>query len=87
MHQNFSQQAKTQVEHIINQLQSSFLPNRRAANKYIIVQEIIHHIDTHSNNTTLMVIKIDLHKSFDSLRWDFIHDIVEAITLTLKLFN
>ncbi|KAF7138178.1 hypothetical protein RHSIM_Rhsim07G0234500 [Rhododendron simsii] len=57
---------------LINPLQGSFVPGRRAIDNVIIVQEIVHSLNLKKGSVGTMVIKIDLEKAFDHLEWGFI---------------
>ncbi|PHU14929.1 hypothetical protein BC332_16134 [Capsicum chinense] len=60
------------LQQIIGPSQASFLPNRRAVDHAIIVQEYLSHFKKMSGIKSNMIIKIDLETSFDRLEWSFI---------------
>lgn len=76
-----SNRLKPFLEKLIHPSQSAFVPNRRAIDNALIVQEILNYFRTskarkHSN----ILLKIDFEKAFDRLEWSFIHQ-------TLHYFN
>ena len=48
------------------------MPGRRATDRYIIMQEILHCIHKQRGKTNLMAAKIVLDKGYDKLDWSFI---------------
>lgn len=53
---------------IIDPLQSSFQPNRRASDNFIIVQETLNCFHKRSKNqTSYVAIKLDIEKAFDKI--------------------
>lgn len=58
---------------LINPSQSSFLPGRKAADNVIIVQEALHSFSEEKGSIEVMMLTLDLDKTFDWLEWSFIH--------------
>lgn len=72
----------------IEPLQSSFHPQRRASDNFIIVQETLKCFKNRSpKQTKLMAIKIDLEKAFGKISWQFIKDMLISIHVPTKLIN
>lgn len=59
---------------IISPAQSSFVPGRQITDNIVIVQEVVHTMKTHRNGKGLMMLKLDLEKAYDKVRWDFLQD-------------
>lgn len=66
------------MEQLVSHEQSSFVPGRQISDNIIIYQEVLHSIRTRSSGKKIMVIKIDLEKAYDRLRWSFIQDTLLA---------
>jgi hypothetical protein len=71
---------KPYLSDVVHPLQASFVPGRKASDNIILVQEIIHSMNTSRSKAGNMAIKIDLEKAYDRLEWSFIR-------LTLQHFN
>ncbi|XP_027337278.1 uncharacterized protein LOC113850972 [Abrus precatorius] len=67
------------LPHIISARQTSFIPGRQGIDNTIILQELLHSINTLKASSRFMVIKIDLEKAYDRLRWQFIADTLKNI--------
>lgn len=59
---------------LVHPTQSSFIPGRCIVDNIIVVQEVIHSMKRKSGPKGWMVLKVDLEKAYDRLRWDFILD-------------
>lgn len=57
---------------LISHSQSSFLARRRATDNGIIIQEFITHFGKMKGKKANMILKIDLEKVFDRIKWSFI---------------
>ena len=64
---------KSFLSDLIHPFQASFIPGRKASDNIILVQEIIHSMNTSKSKVGNMAIKINLEKAFDRLKWSFIH--------------
>ena len=56
---------------VIGQSQSSFLPGRLLSGNIILATKIVHGYNTNNVDPSGML-KVDLRKAFDTLRWDFV---------------
>lgn len=63
---------KPYLQAFIGLNQDSFLSKRRASNNAIIFQEYLRHLKKLKGRTHYMILKIDLEKAFDRLKWSFI---------------
>jgi len=59
---------------LISPIQSSFVPGRQITDNVIIMQEILHSMTRKTGTKGWVAIKLDLEKSYDHLRWDFLCD-------------
>lgn len=69
---------KPVLEKLVSQEQSSFVPGRQIVDNIMVYQEILHSLRTNSGSKRYMVIKVDLEKAYDRLRWDFIQDTLQV---------
>lgn len=70
---------------IIGEGQASFLPNKKANDHSIIVQEVISHFRKIKGKSGNMVLKIDLEKAFDRIEWTYIRDTLSFFNIPEKL--
>ena len=59
---------------LIKPNQSSFVAGRQISGNITIGQELVHTMTNKKGHKGKMVIKLDLAKAYDRLRWGFIHD-------------
>lgn len=57
---------------IIMEEQARFIVGRNITSNIVIVQEVIHSMKGRKNKKAWMVIKIDLEKAYDRVRWELI---------------
>ena len=72
---------------LISPTQSSFVPGRQLTDNVIIMQEILHSMRRKAGKTGWKVIKLDLEKAYDRLRWSFIHDTLLKMHLPNSLIG
>ena len=72
---------KTMVERLkqvmvklIGPAQSSFIPGRVSTDNIVIVQEAVHSMQRKKGRKGWMLLKLDLEKAYDRIRWDFLED-------------
>lgn len=65
---------KPLLHNIIGPTYASFLSNMRGADNAIVVQEYITHFPNMKGKNANMILKIDLEKAFDRLKWSSIRD-------------
>ncbi|CAL1387360.1 unnamed protein product [Linum trigynum] len=66
---------------LVSPRQSSFILGRQTAYNIFVVQEVMHSLRKKRGKRGGMVIKIDLEKAYDRLRWDFLRDTVVEVGL------
>ncbi|XP_010424324.1 PREDICTED: uncharacterized protein LOC104709399 [Camelina sativa] len=54
--------------------QSSFIPGRLSADNIVVVQEAVHSMRRKQSRKGWMLLKLDLEKAYDRVRWDFLED-------------
>ena len=61
--------------------QASFIPGQAIQDNIIITSEIIHSIRNKKGKTGYMIIKINLEKAYDRLKWEFMEDVLKEIDI------
>jgi len=67
---------------LIGPAQSSFIPGRLSAGNIVVVQEAVHSMRRKKGRKGWMLLKLDLEKAYDRLRWDFLEDTLRAAGLS-----
>ncbi|KAJ0250309.1 Reverse transcriptase domain-containing protein [Hirschfeldia incana] len=67
---------------LIGPAQSSFIPGRLSADNIVVVQEAVHSMRKKKGKKGWMLLKLDLEKAYDRLRWDFLEDTLRAAGLS-----
>ncbi|XP_013709779.2 uncharacterized protein LOC106413574 [Brassica napus] len=71
---------------VISPSQSAFMPGRLLSENVLLATEIIQGYNR-SNISPRGMLKVDLHKAFDSVRWDFILAALETLGIPEKFIN
>ncbi|KFK31800.1 hypothetical protein AALP_AA6G160500 [Arabis alpina] len=72
---------KKVMPNLIGPEQSSFIPGRLSADNIVVVQESVHSMRRKKGRKGWMLLKLDLEKAYDRIRWDFLQDTLEAARL------
>ncbi|WZZ33856.1 hypothetical protein YC2023_017257 [Brassica napus] len=67
---------------LIGPAQSSFIPGRLSADNIVIIQEAVHSMRRKKGRKGWMILKLDLEKAYDRLRWDFLENTLRAAGLS-----
>lgn len=62
---------------LVSPCQSSFVPKRQSRDNIIVAQEVIHSMRSKKTGKGWMVIKIDLEKTYDRLKWSFVKETLQ----------
>ncbi|GJT21844.1 RNA-directed DNA polymerase, eukaryota, reverse transcriptase zinc-binding domain protein [Tanacetum coccineum] len=62
---------------IVNEFQSAFVANRRIPDGPFILNELFHWCKKNKKQT--MIFKVDFEKAYDSVRWDYLDDVLKKI--------
>ncbi|GJW91789.1 RNA-directed DNA polymerase, eukaryota, reverse transcriptase zinc-binding domain protein [Tanacetum coccineum] len=60
---------------IVNEAQSAFIANRQILDGPFIMNELIHWCKSKKKQT--MIFKVDFEKAYDSVRWDYLDDVLK----------
>lgn len=66
---------------LIGPAQSSFIPGRLSLDNIVVVQEVVHSMRRKKGKKGWMLLKLDLEKTYDRIRWDFLEDTLRAVKL------
>ncbi|CAL1406862.1 unnamed protein product [Linum trigynum] len=69
------------MKKLVSPRQSSFIPGRQTTDNIIVLQEVLHTLRKRKGKKGGIVLKIDLEKAYDRLRWDFLRDTLKEIGL------
>lgn len=72
------------ITKLIGPAQSSFIPGRLSTDNIVIVQEAVHSMRRKKGKKGWMLLKLDLEKAYDRIRWDFLEDTIMAVGLPDK---
>ncbi|KAJ0238575.1 Reverse transcriptase domain-containing protein [Hirschfeldia incana] len=72
---------KKLMPNLIGPAQASFIPGRLSADNIVVVQEAVHSMRRKQGRRGWMLLKLDLEKAYDRLRWDFLEDTLRAAKL------
>lgn len=72
---------------LIGPFQNSFLPGRSTLDNVILAQEIMHSMNMKKGKKGFMMVKIDLHKAYDSLNWDFLESVLVRVGFPERITN
>lgn len=64
------------LKDIIHLNQSAFIPGRMISDNIMLAHELLR--GYHKNNLNSCALKIDLHKAYDSISWDFLEEVLLA---------
>jgi ribonuclease HI len=77
---------KTIIPQIVSPFQTGFVPGRNITENVVIAQEMLHSMTKMRSTTGFFVIKVDLSKAYDRLRW-FIHKVLIEVKLPDVMIN
>lgn len=64
------------MDELILPYQASFIPGRHLQDNVIVGQEILQKVKKSKGRRGFMVMKIDLKKAFDCLKWSFLREVI-----------
>ncbi|CAN1164551.1 Transposon TX1 uncharacterized 149 kDa protein [Linum perenne] len=75
------------MPNLVHPTQTSFVPGRHIIDNIIVVQEVVHTMHAKRSGKGMMVLKNDLAKAYDKVRWDFVVDTLRAMNFPEKMIN
>lgn len=72
---------KKLMPNLFGPAQASFIPGRLSADNIVVVQEAVHSMRKKKGRRGWMLLKLDLEKAYDRIRWDFLEDTLQAAKL------
>ncbi|CAA7018343.1 unnamed protein product [Microthlaspi erraticum] len=73
---------KRVITKLIGPAQASFIPGRLNTDNIVMVQEAVHSMRRKKGRRGWMLLKLDLEKAYDRIRWDFLEDTLIAAGLS-----
>lgn len=73
---------KNVISQLIGPAQSSFIPGRLSIDNIVVVQEAVHSMRRKKGRKGWMLLKLDLEKAYDRIRWDFLEETIKAAGLS-----
>ncbi|GKA38747.1 RNA-directed DNA polymerase, eukaryota [Tanacetum coccineum] len=70
---------------LVNEVQSAFIANRQILDGPFILNEIIRWSKAKKKQT--MIVKVDFEKAFDSVKWDFLDDVLKNFGFVVRWRN
>ncbi|KAG8368848.1 hypothetical protein BUALT_Bualt15G0089400 [Buddleja alternifolia] len=75
------------MDKLISPHQSSFIPGRSTHDNILVLQELAHTLAASHSKKGSMLIKLDLEKAYDKVRWDFLTQTLQDFHFPEKLVN
>ena len=69
---------KQVISKLIGPAQARFIPGRLSIDNIVVVQEAVHSMRRKKGSKGWMLLKLDLEKVYDWIRWDFLEETLEA---------
>ncbi|CAA7012923.1 unnamed protein product [Microthlaspi erraticum] len=69
---------KMVIAKLIGPAQASFIPGRLSTDNIVVLQEAVHSMRRKKGKKGWMLLKLDLEKAYDRIRWDFLEDTLVA---------
>ena len=81
----FVNRLKPLMPRIVSSYQTGFIPSRSIHENIIVAQEILHSMRLLKRKPWFFVLKVELVKAYDRMRWSFIADIFHEVGIPDKL--
>lgn len=75
------------MQKIISTNQTAFLKNRCIADNTILMREIIHSFNSNGYGEKAFLLKANINKAFDMVRWDFVVGSLQAANMPKNLIK
>ena len=81
-----SERLKSILQEVISHSQSAFMPGRLLSENALLATKIVHGYNKRNVERSAML-KVDLRKAFDSVRWDFVIATLRGLNIPSKFIN
>ncbi|KAG7551702.1 Ribonuclease H domain [Arabidopsis thaliana x Arabidopsis arenosa] len=78
---------KSVISKLIGPAQASFIPGRLSIDNIVVVQEAVHSMRRKKGRKGWMLLKLDLEKAYDRIRWDFLEETLLTAGLSVEWTN
>ena len=75
------------LQRVIGPYQNSFLAGRSTSDNILVVQELVHTMMNLKGRKGSMILKLDIHKAYDTLNWDFLQSVLLEFGFPTKLID
>lgn len=75
------------MQTVISKNQTAFLKNRCIADNTILIREVIHSFNSNGYENQDFLLKADINKAFDMVRWNFVEASLKAVNMPRKLIK
>lgn len=69
------------LHQIVGPFQNSFLAGRGTSDNILITQEVVHSLVNLKGRRGGMILKLDIHKAYDTVSWQFLHETLLLLDL------
>lgn len=75
------------LQRIVGPFQNSFLAGRSPYDNMILTQEVVHSLMSLKGRKGGMILKLDIHKAYDTVSWQFLRERVLLLDFTHELLD
>lgn len=77
-----SKRLQPHIQHLVKDNQTGFVKGRQITEGFLYAQQIIQ--TAKSKHVTLALFKADIHKAFDTIKWDFLVRVMEGLGFPIR---
>uniref|UniRef100_A0A803PIJ1 Reverse transcriptase domain-containing protein n=1 Tax=Cannabis sativa TaxID=3483 RepID=A0A803PIJ1_CANSA len=82
-----SQRLKGIMDRVISPFQAPFIPGRWIADATLLGQEVVNSVRKKKSSGGLMAIKMDMHKAYDRIEWNFLRKVLGAHGFSIETID
>jgi len=75
------------LKDLVGPFQTSFIPGRSTSDNIVLTQEAVNSMSKMRGSKGAMILKLDLHKAFDSIDWSFLREVLHHFNFPQKLIS